>query len=344
MESTVSYASSSSEPQLVPSDPIAGAIGLLRPRTEVYPDFTAAGSWALHFEPFEYVKIGGIDRGECWLAFEDDSEPVRLRAGDLFLLVNPPAYRLASSLTAEPLPAQAVWESAVNGQARIGTEADSDFGVCGGQFWFDETNAGMLIDVLPRLVHVRAGDRRNGQLAQVAQLLSTEVKNRSVGSSLVLDHLVQILFVHVLRAHVDQTDHPVGWLGALCNDGVGAALRALHADVSHRWTLQELAAVAHMSRSAFAAAFKKQLGTAPLEYLIQWRMSLARDALRRNTRSISELAVATGYESESAFSTAFRRVVGSSPKQYRDAAGGRLETPRGAVVGQAGFEPATDGL
>jgi AraC-like DNA-binding protein len=322
--SVISYVSSKAGSPLGPSDPIAGAIGLLRPRTEVYPDFSAAGSWALRFEAFEYVRIGGVEQGECWLVFEDDSEPVHLREGDIFLLVNPPAYRLASSLTVEPLPAQALVESAVKGQMRIGAEADEDFGLCGGQFWFDEDNATMLIAVLPRLVHVRAGDRRNGQLAQVAQLLSTEAKNRTVGSSLVLDHLVQILLVHVLRAHVDQTDQPVGWLGALCDDGIGAALRALHADVSHRWSLQELAGIARMSRSAFAAAFKKQLGTAPREYLIRWRMSLARDALRRNTRSISELAAATGYESESAFSTAFRRVVGSSPKQYRDASGDRM--------------------
>ena len=93
----------------------------------------------------------------------------------------------------------------------------------------------------------------------------------------------------------------------------------MHADVAHRWTLNELAGISHMSRSAFAAAFKTKIGTAPLEYLIQWRMSLARDALRRGTLSISELAFATGYESESAFSTAFRRVAGASPKQFRDA-------------------------
>jgi AraC-like DNA-binding protein len=323
VKSTFSYASSSNRSPQWSSDPIAGAIGLLRPRTEVYPDLRAARPWALRFEAFEYVTIGGVDQGECWLVLEDDSEPVRLSKGDLFLLVKPPGYRLASSPTVEPLPARVLWESAVEGQVSIGAEGDADFGLCGGRFWFDEANAAMLIDVLPRLVHVRAGHRRNGQLAQVARLLGTEARNRTVGSSLVLDHLVRILFVHVLRAHVDQTDHPVGWLGALCDNGVGAALRALHADVSHRWSLQELAGIARMSRSSFAAAFKEQLGTSPGEYLIQWRMSLARDALRHNTCSISELAVAAGYESESAFSTAFRRVVGSSPKQYRDASGDR---------------------
>ncbi|MFF0228443.1 helix-turn-helix transcriptional regulator [Streptomyces sp. NPDC004629] len=101
----------------------------------------------------------------------------------------------------------------------------------------------------------------------------------------------------------------------------------MHADVGRRWTLDELAAISHMSRSAFAASFKAKVGTAPLTYLIEWRMSLACDALRSGTRSISELAVATGYESESAFSAAFRRVVGISPRYFREKA--RQQAPTG---------------
>jgi len=177
----------------------------------------------------------------------------------------------------------------------------------------------MLIDILPPLVHVRVDDPRSRSLAQLTDLLSAEVETQAVGRSLVLDHLAQILFVHVLRAHAAQVERPAGWLGALNADGVGAALRAMHSDIARRWTLQELARTSQMSRSAFAAAFKAQVGTSPLEYLIQWLMSLGRDALRRNTRSISELARATGYESESAFSTAFKRIVGASPRQFREA-------------------------
>lgn len=137
-------------------------------------------------------------------------------------------------------------------------------------------------------------------LAHLSELLVTEAQDTAVGGSLVLDHLAQIVFVHMLRAHADQAGRPTGWLGALRDDGIGAALRALHADVAHGWTLKELSGISRMSRSAFAASFKNQVGSTPLEYLIEWRMSLARDALRRGTRSISELAFATGYESESA--------------------------------------------
>ncbi|MET0494631.1 MAG: AraC family transcriptional regulator [Actinoplanes sp.] len=318
MESTVSYLSSRGRASLGSSCPITAAIGLLRPQPVVEPGLHAAGQWAVRFEPFPHVKIGGVLRGECWLAL-DGHEPVLLREGDFYLLSNPPSYLLASTLTAQPRAAASLWETAANGAVRIGPEPEEDTYLCGGHFWFDDTNAAMLLDILPRLVHVRAADPRHQQLAHTNELLKHEVGNNAVGGSLVLDHLAQILLVQVLRVHAEQTDRPTGWLGAISNDGIGAALRAMHADVAHRWTLQELAGISRMSRSAFAAAFKNQVGTAPLEYLIQWRMSLARDVLRRNTRSISELAFATGYESESAFSTAFRRVVGSSPQQYRTA-------------------------
>lgn len=227
---------------------------------------------------------------------------------------------LASALTEQPRAAKSLWDSATNGAVRIGPEAEEHTYLCGGHFSFDDTNASILTDVLPPLVHVHAADPRGKLLAHLSELLVTEVETTAVGGSLVLDHLAQILFVHMLRAHADQADRPTGWLGALSDDSIGAALRAMHADVAHRWTLKELASISCMSRSAFAASFKNQVGTAPLEYLIEWRMSLARDALRRGTRSISELASATGYESESAFSTAFRRVVGSPPKQFRDTA------------------------
>lgn len=306
-------------------DPIVDAIGLLRPHAVVEAGLHAAGPWAVRFDPFPHVKLGIVVRGECWLALEGH-EPVLLRGGDFYLLGNPPPYVLAGALTATPRDAKSLWAGAANGAVRIGPETEQDTYLCGGHFSFDDTNAPLLLDVLPPLVHVRAADPRGRLLAHLSELLVSEIETTAVGSSLVLDHLAQILFVHMLRAHAHQAGRPTGWLGALSDDGIGAALRAMHADMAHRWTVRELAEISHMSRSAFAASFTGKVGTAPLDYLIEWRMSLARDALRRGTRSISELASATGYRSDSAFSTAFRRVVGSSPHQFRDAS--RRQHPR----------------
>ena len=300
-------------------DPVADAISLLRPRTVVGPNLRATGDWALRFDPFLHVRIGGLVRGTCWLIL-DGHDPVLLREGDTFMLGNPPPYALASTPDASPRPAEQAWAGAEDGFVRIGPESEDDLYLCVGHIAFDDDNAALLTDLLPPLVLVRTADPHGGRLGQLIDHLATEVGVDAAGGPLVQNHLAQILLVHMLRAHAGQTDRPTGWLGALNEDGIGTALRAVHADVAHSWSLNELAELSHMSRSAFAQAFKSHIGTPPLEYLIQWRMSLARDALTRDTLSISELARATGYQSESAFSTAFRRVVGASPTKFRDQA------------------------
>ncbi|MEU6763778.1 AraC family transcriptional regulator [Streptomyces sp. NPDC046853] len=298
-------------------DPIVDVLKLLRTQKVVPAPVHAASPWAVRFDPYSYVKLGVVLDGECWIDLAG-CEPVLLRKGDFFLLNNPPAYTLASALDVAPHDAAAVQEGEDGGQVRIGAEADEDTYVCCIDFAFEQTNTSVLFDVLPPVVLVRAGDPRGALLTHLSALTVAEMESAGVGRSLVLEHLAQLILVHMLRVHADQTERPGGWLGALVEDGIGAALRAMHADVARRWTLDELAAISHMSRSAFAASFKAKVGTAPLTYLIEWRMSLARDALRSDTRSITELAAATGYESESAFSTAFRRVVGLSPRHFRE--------------------------
>jgi AraC-like DNA-binding protein len=102
----------------------------------------------------------------------------------------------------------------------------------------------------------------------------------------------------------------------LADKQMSAAINAMHADPAHRWTLQELAERAGMSRSTFAQKFKETVGASPMEYLTRWRMLLAGDKLMNSNEPVSVIALSLGYESESAFSTAFKRVMGCSPRQY----------------------------
>lgn len=263
------------------------------------------------------MQIGVVAIGQCWLLIEGH-DPVLLEQGDFYLLGDPPPYVLASELGAEPRAATSLDLRGTHEPVSVADEEGDETYVCRAHFAFDDTDASFVVDALPRLVHVRASDPQGESLGHLSQLLVGEFATTAPGSSLVLDHLAQILFVHMLRAHANRTARPAGWLGALTDDRIGLALRAMHADVARRWTLTELAELSSMSRSAFAASFKQRVGRPPLEYLIQWRMILARDALLHGSPSIAELASLTGYESESAFSTAFRRVVGSSPRQFRE--------------------------
>jgi AraC-like DNA-binding protein len=298
---------------------------LLRPQAVVPAPLHAAGPWAVRYEPFPHVKLGVVIDGECWLSLEG-LEPVLLHEGDFYLLGNPPPYVLGSSLDAAPRAAATLPHNANGRGFRIGADIDEDAYTCSVDFAFDDNDASLVLDVLPPMVLVRAHDPRGPLFMHLASLMVAEIESSGVGRSLVLEHIAQIIFVHMLRAHADDVERPSSWLAALADDGVGAALRAMHSDVGRRWTLQELAEISRMSRSTFAAAFKEKVGMTPLGYLIEWRMRLARDALRNDSRTLSELATATGYKSESAFSTAFRRVVGSSPQQFRNAARRRALT------------------
>ena len=129
--------------------------------------------------------------------------------------------------------------------------------------------------------------------------------------------LAHLLFVHILRHHIEAGAMQPGWLKAAGDPHIGPAMCLMHADPGRNWHLKELASAIGMSRSSFAERFKTVSGFAPLTYLTFWRMRLAETALRDGERSLAALASSLGYGSESAFSTAFKRVVGISPAHYR---------------------------
>ncbi|MGU3435907.1 AraC family transcriptional regulator [Actinomycetes bacterium M1A6_2h] len=306
--------SQSSKPRegLPPADPLVGMIGLLRPLAVDAASLHAEGRWTAHLGAQPGVKLGVVAKGTCWLT-GNGREALLLQEGDFFLVTGLNSCTLMSASTSAGLSTNVHW----GGPVRVGDEANEDTYVCGGAFSFGDADARTLA-LLPPLVLVRAENPRGKLLAHLSALLMAEIDTRAVGGPSVIDHLTQVLFIHMLRAHAEQADQPTGWLAALADDGVGAALRALHEDVGRRWTVDQLARIARLSRSAFAAAFREKVGNTPVDYLIEWRMNIARDVLRKDRMSISQLAMAVGYESESAFSTAFRRVVGTSPANYRN--------------------------
>ncbi|MFD9698569.1 AraC family transcriptional regulator [Lentzea sp. NPDC059081] len=287
-------------------DPFRDVLSLARPRTVARAPLRATTPWGARFVPFPHIKLGVVVEGECWLCV-DGMEPLLLKAGDFYLLGNPPPYGLGSSV-----------EEArdADGAPREDVREGGSTYTCSVDFEFDGSDASTLFSVLPPALLVKADDGAGKPLWNIAMMLVHEMEERHAGRSLVLEHVAQILLVHMLRAHAASSHEPVGWLASVTDDGIGAALRAVHAEPGHRWTLDELAGTATMSRSAFAASFRARVGRPPLDYVIEWRMQLARAALRTE-KSLTTIAGSIGYQSESAFSTAFRRVVGMSPREFR---------------------------
>jgi AraC-like DNA-binding protein len=301
-------------------DPLADVLALLRPEAVLAAELCAYGRWSVAFDRYPAVKFGTVVEGESLIGIRGRSVTT-LRPGDVFLLSGPQPYFMASDTEAPSRNASEVFGSTTKRVARLGSRrAKPVVHAVGGHFLLDPVNAHLLVDALPAFVRIPADEA--GPLRGLMPLLIDEVRSSQLGRLRALDQLAQLVLTYALRWLDFEGKSParMGWLRALADSRIGAALRHIHTSVERGTSLPVLARVAGMSRTAFAARFKELVGQPPLAYAIQWRMSLAKDALRTTDRAIGELAFEFGYRSESAFSMAFRREVGCSPRAYRDAA------------------------
>lgn len=294
-------------------DPLSEVFALLDIRNAASSRLEAGGDWALRYQAQPYLKFSTVLRGGCWLLL-DDGVPHRLDEGDTYLLANSPPYVLSSDFCRKAEDVAPLYAAATSNIVRHGGDETV---LLGGGFIFEPGNAQLLINSLPVFIHIPAREPAAAILRGTLQVLDDELANGRMGTSVMTRSLADILLVQALRAYV--TTHGMenaGWLGALADKRIGAALNLMHHDVARNWKVDELASSVAMSRSAFSLRFRSLVGLPPLDYLTRWRMYLARDALRKGDTSIATLAADLGYASESAFSNAFKRILGRSPKRY----------------------------
>jgi AraC-like DNA-binding protein len=326
-------------------DPLSDVLQLLAVRSVLPSRFEAGGDWAVSFPAFRHVKFGAVYRGEAWIVAAG-VEPELLRAGDCYVLTGEEPYVIASDPDLEPTDGVPAFRSSPDGIARVGTRAGAaggaggaaaaagggtgidvpngsagpaDVVVTAGRFTFDEERARLLLDVLPRLLVVRASADGNDALHHALALFGHETEAPRMGSALATERVAQIVLVQALRAAAEGDGAVTGWLRGLRDERVGAALRLMHADLARRWTVAELAEAALLSRSAFAARFTALVGTSPLDHLLRVRMHAAGHDLQDPDVTVSAVADRWGYTSDSAFSNAFKRVMGASPRAWRTA-------------------------
>ncbi|WEK49648.1 MAG: AraC family transcriptional regulator [Candidatus Kaistia colombiensis] len=323
-------------------DPLSDVLSLVRPRNYMSAGFDAGGDWSIRFpDQKETIKCGAVVSGHCWLVVEGVAESVRLAAGESFLLPSGRTFRLASDPALPSVDASSVFASVPKGGI-VTHKGGGDCLLVSSRFALAGNYAAMLLGVLPPIVHLR-NEADQTTLRWSVERMMQELREPQSGGFLVVQNLAHMILVQVLRLHMAEGPRGgVGWLFALGDRQMGAAINAMHGDPAHRWTLQALAELAGMSRSSFALRFKETVGKSPMEYLTRWRMLLAGDRLANSRDSVSSIALSFGYESESAFSTAFKRVMGCSPRQYGRAGPGSTGEGEGAV--QARLEPVADGL
>ncbi|VWB19588.1 AraC family transcriptional regulator [Burkholderia lata] len=298
-------------------DPLSDVLTLLKPRSQFYASLDAAGDWSFSFPANPGIKFTAVVRGSCWGIVDDLAEPVRFNPGDCFLLNSGRRFVLASDPALPPADCQPVMDAA----ARDGVAVWNGGGevlLISGRFDVSASHAAPLFDTLPAIVNVPSATGHAEVLRWSLEQLAEEVRQERPGSALMATHLVHCMLVQVLRLHLEtSTSLSPGWFLALSDRQIGAAIRAIHADPAHPWTLAELAKIAGMSRSGFAQRFKELEGGTAIGYVTRWRMLTAANLLRDGEQSVSSIAFSLGYESESAFSTAFKRTMSCSPLQYR---------------------------
>lgn len=298
------------------SDPLSQMIQLLRPRAVFSKGISGAGSWAVRYEEFGKPGFCAAIEGQCRLAVDGEA-PVVLEAGDFVLLPTTPAFTL-SGLEAGPLrrvdPKLATMPDREVRHGRA--DGPPDFRQFGGWFIFDSPDADLLASLLPRMIHIRGIPR----LTQLVRLVGEETAGEEAGRDLILARLVEILLIEALRRAPAEGAQP-GLLRGLADSRIAAALHGLHGEVHRAWTIVDLARQAGMSRSAFFDRFVRTVGIRPMEYVVNWRMAVAKDLLRNGNMALDDVAGRVGYGSASTFSSAFSRHVGVPPGRFMRTAG-----------------------
>jgi len=296
------------------ADPLAEVIALLRPRAVYSKVIAGAGAWAVRYTAFGQPSFCTMLEGECILAV-DGQPPLALAAGDFLLMPATPGFTLSGRTPAPPVfldpHEQAAREDAHNEVRHGDRHGPPDVRMLGGYFAFDSPDAALMVSLLPSVLHMRGVAR----LSLLVQLVREESMAQRPGRDLVLGRLVEVLLIEALRSAPGE-GAPPGLLRALADSRLAAAVRHMHADPARSWTVQELAGKAALSRSAFFERFSRAVGLPPMEYLLAWRMAIAKDLLRRGGCAPAEVAARVGYSSASTFSTAFSRHVGQAPGRY----------------------------
>lgn len=230
------------------------------------------------YERTEQVGFGLVLEGECRLEV-GAGDPLELRAGDFVLLPPNDGFRMHGP----------------------------HYRMLGGYFAFEAGQADLLSNLLPG--PLRVGPQAG--LSEWVQLVAREATAQRPGRELILQKLVEILLIEAIR----NSSPDSGLLRGLADPALTEALHSIHQQPAYPWTLAELAARAGCSRSAFCQNFSRTIGLAPKEYLILWRMAVAKDLLGQGV-SLKNVAESVGYQSASAFSTAFRRQFQHAPGSY----------------------------
>jgi AraC-like DNA-binding protein len=271
--------------------------------------------WGIEIPFKEGVRFHFVAEGSCWMLTTSQA-PIFMESGDVVLLPHGTGHVIADSPTRRPVRLDEIGPELIgNSTYRLsaGGGGDRSLIVCC-TIGFEGPTAHPLVQLLPDVLHVRGSDFSDSSLPVLLDMMAEEIVRPKVGSATIMARFADIVMTRIIRAWVETRPSDLsGWLAAVKDPQIGAALAGIHRRPGNDWNVESLAALANLSRSKFSERFTDLLGVSPARYLLQWRMRLAAAWLKNNDFTIAQAAAQLGYESEASFSRAFKRFMGFSP-------------------------------
>jgi AraC-like DNA-binding protein len=289
------------------TDFLSSELRHLRFKATVILNSNYSGSWAIDTSGSGRCTFHIVVDGSCYLYMPEQTQLTPLAKGDLLIFPHDSKHTITDNA-----------DFNLSGSDNENCDVGKNAALICGYFDFDDPHRNPIINALPKTVLVKSKNSSiEPRLQVLIDLMKSESAESSTGSDVVVDKLSEILFIYGVRSYVNNLNPSSGILAALTDTQISNALNAIHEKPQESWTVEKLASVAGLSRAAFAKHFSELMGQPPMNYVGEWRMRIAHNALTEGTKGILAIAESVGYHNEVAFRKAFKKITGVTPGAAR---------------------------
>jgi AraC family transcriptional activator of mtrCDE len=259
-----------------------------------------------------------VVKGNCVLD-PGSYAPIPLSAGDIVLLPHGDRHVMRAPVTPMAAPSSSAVVIRPNGAIDVASNSDSpETELICGRLSFEQGMENLAQAALPPIILLRTGDDPSvGRLSELLRTIRDELVQAAPGARVIGTNLASALMIMVLRIHVDRNDAKEGILGLLSQRHTAGAVLAMIQEPTKPWSLDDLARAANTSRATLVRSFKSLVKKAPLAFLADLRLELAKSRLATSNQGLTEIALDVGYQSQSALTRAFRRRFDLTPTAFR---------------------------
>ena len=291
-------------------DVLSKLFATFKVNADIFHNGLYCGNWSIDTSGKHYLSFHLVTQGQCYLMINNNAEQIiTLEQGDLVLFPHDAKHCLSNEANFE-----SVINSAQSQPYQLEMKAGSTGLVCG-YFVHQHPLVKQITEHLPESIVIKKDNAKESTLSSVMQLLIKESIKSGRGTTFILESLSKCVLALLLREHLSLDK---GLLAALAHSKLNPAISAIINQPEHKWNLEKLSKLSYMSRTSFSDLFKSVVGVAVMEYVTQWRISVAYRLIKDEKISTITAAVQVGYDNESSFSKAFKRVLGVTPGAVRN--------------------------